>query len=139
MLKNLQHIGERGKSFDWFKTYLTDRKQYVVSDGTFTTSEVVDSGIPQGSILGPLSSWLYLNDLSRSLEILNFVNFADDITVFLSHPNSDALYVSCKEELCKVRKWLVANVLSLNDTKSCHMIISNKKWRKKRLMFLEKK
>ena len=37
MLKKLQHIGVRGKFFDWIKTYLTDRKEYVAVDGTFST------------------------------------------------------------------------------------------------------
>ena len=46
MLKKLQHIGVRGKIFDLFKTSLTDRKQYVAVDNTFSTSRVVDSGIP---------------------------------------------------------------------------------------------
>ena len=45
---------------------------------------------------------LCFTDLSRSSEILSFVNFADDTTVFLPHPNSDALYDSFNEELCKV-------------------------------------
>ena len=75
--------------------------------------------------MGPLLFLLYLNDLSRSSEILNFVNFADDTTVFLSHPNSDALYVSFNEELCKVSEWLRANRLLLNVDKTCQMIISN--------------
>ena len=42
---------------------------------------------------------MYLNDLSRSSEVLNFVHFADDTTVYLSHPSSDAQYVSFNEEL----------------------------------------
>ena len=100
MLKKVQHVVVRGKFSDWFKTYLTDRKQYVAVDGTFSTTRVADSGIPQGSNLGPLLFLLYVNDLSRSSEILNFVYFADDTTIFLSHPNSDALYVSLNEELC---------------------------------------
>ena len=114
MLKKLQHIGVRGKIFDLFKTSLTDRKQYVAVDNTFSTSRVVDSGILYGPILGLLLFLLYFNDLSRSSEIIIFVNFADDTTVFLSHPDSDALYVSFNEELFKVSEWLRANTLSLS-------------------------
>ena len=64
--------------------------------------------------MGPLLFLLYLNDLRKSSEISNFVNFADDFTVFLSHHNSDALYVSLNEELSKFSEWLKANRFSLN-------------------------
>ena len=58
----------------------------MATGGMFSISSVVDSGIPQRSIMGPVLFLLYLNDLSRSPEVLNFVNFADLTTVFLSHP-----------------------------------------------------
>ena len=106
----MQHIWVRGKFVDWFKTCVTDCTQYFAVDGTFLTSRVVYSGIPQGSNLGPLLFLLYLNDLSRSSEILKFVDFADDTPVFLSHPISDALYVNFNEEICKVNEWLRANI-----------------------------
>ena len=133
LLKKLQHIGIRGRIFDWFRTYLTDRKQYVAVDGKFSSLRVIESGVPQGSILGPLLFLLYLNDLSNSSNVLNFVNFADDTTVFLSHSNSDALYAIFNEELNKVGEWLRVNRLSLNVDKTCYMIISNKKIEEKRI------
>ena len=68
--------------------------------------KVLESGNPQGSNLGTLLFLLYLNDMSRSFEVLNFVNFADDTTVFLSHPNLNALYTCFNEELSKVTEGL---------------------------------
>ena len=70
---------------------------------------------------------IYLNDLTRSSEVLNFVNFVDDTTVFLSHPSSDALYVSFNDELGKVSEWLKANRLSFNVVKPSYVLIGNKK------------
>ena len=90
-LMKLHQAGVRGVDFDLFRTYLTDRKQYVEVDGMFSTMKF--SEIPQGSNLGPLLFLLYLNYISRSSEVLNFVNCADDtIVFFLSHPILDALY-----------------------------------------------
>ena len=68
----------------------------------FSTMKVIESGTPQGSNLGFLLLLLYLNDISRSSEVLHFVNFADDITVFLSHTSSDTLYANFNKELSKV-------------------------------------
>ena len=53
-LKKLQHIGIRGKNFDWCKPYLTDQSLISAFDGTFSTCRDVESGIPQGETLGPL-------------------------------------------------------------------------------------
>ena len=53
------------------------------------------------SNFGPLLFLLILKDISRSSEVLYYVNFADDTTVFLSHLSSDALYASFNEELSK--------------------------------------
>ena len=72
------------------ETYLTDRKQYVAVDDTFSTLSVVNSCFPQGLNLGPLLFLLYLKDLSRLSEVLKFVNFGDYTTVFLSYPLSNA-------------------------------------------------
>ena len=66
MFEKLQLFRVRRDLFDWLKTYLTDRKQFVAVDCTFSTLRVVDSGIPQGSNLGLFLFLLYLNDLRRS-------------------------------------------------------------------------
>ena len=92
MLGKLQHIGLQYigvRAFDWFKSYLTNYKQHVSVNGMLSTSSVVDSGILKGSNLGSLLFLLYFNDLSKSSEALNIINFTDDTTVFFSHPTSD--------------------------------------------------
>ena len=75
MVEKLHHIWVSGIIFDWFKTYLADRKQYVAFDGTFSISRFVD-------LLAPLLLLFYLNDISRSSEILHFVHSVDDTTFF---------------------------------------------------------
>jgi len=54
LLNKLQHIGLRRIAFDWFSSYLTNRMQQVAMSNKFSDSKLVNIGVPQGSILGPL-------------------------------------------------------------------------------------
>ena len=78
LLSKLSHIGISGRLLTWFHNYLTDRKQLVSINGTRSSVLPVSSGVPQGSILGPLLFLVYINDLPDAITSCNIFLFADD-------------------------------------------------------------
>ena len=81
LLKKLWGYGIRGKVHSWIKEFLTDRSQKVVIEGKSSDLANISSGIPQGSVLGPILFLIYINDLPDV--ILSFIKpFADDAKLF---------------------------------------------------------
>ena len=99
------------------KDYLKDRSQSTVVNNVVSEREIVNVGIPQGSCLGPLLFLVYINDIFASTEI-NMRLFADDAC--LSYQHSDPKYLNevINKELGKVDKWLCANKLFINYSKT---------------------
>ena len=80
--------GIRGNILNWFKSYLTNRKQYVYWQDTNSEIETVSCGVPQGSILGPLLFILYVNDLPNVSNKCVPILFADDTTILFEANNN---------------------------------------------------
>ena len=91
LLQKLEHYGIRGIALQWFKDYLTNRKQYVSFNNYSSCFKDITCGVPQGSILGPLLFILYVNDIVNCSEVLYFIPFADDTNIFYSCKNSSDL------------------------------------------------
>ena len=77
LLRKLQHFGVRGSLHSWIASFLSDRYQSVVVEGRSSDSVLVVSGVPQGSVLGPMLFLLIINDLPDKIAS-NTRLFADD-------------------------------------------------------------
>jgi hypothetical protein len=122
LLGKLKHYGIDGKSLDWFASYLTGRSQYVSLNGSKSTPLPITTGVPQGSVLGPLLFLIYVNDLPSASKILKFVTFADDSNIFFQGASLSQSENIINMELEKVNDWFKANRLKLNATKTNCMI-----------------
>ena len=128
LLHKLSHYGINGIALDLMQSYLTNRKQYVEIENVKSETVVLKTGVPQGSILGPLLFLIYINDISHSSKILNFTVYADDTTLSgtlrLISNNFPNVNVSSavNKELNNVNEWLKLNRLSLNISKTKYII-----------------
>ena len=83
LLNKLYKYGIPGTHWNWFKSYLENRKQYVCYSDTLSATMSITHGVPQGSILGALLFILYINDVTNVSEHLFSILFADDTTVLI--------------------------------------------------------
>jgi hypothetical protein len=125
LLKKLSYYGIRGHLLQWFRGFLTHRTQQVVCDGEISTPRVVLSGVPQGTVLGPLLFLLYINDLPNHLASTARL-FADDCLVYTSGKDDSHVKV-LQEDLKKLEKWQEKWKMSFNPSKCSTMRISYKK------------
>ena len=108
------HYGIGGLALEWFKNYLTNRKRFVDYNGHVSELKSITSGMPQGSILGPLSFIIYVNDIPNSVPELSLILYADDTSAFTSNKDISLLNSIMNNGLNKLNKWFQTNKLSLN-------------------------
>ena len=127
LLSKLNHYGVRGKAYDWFHLYLSNREQFVCINGHNSDSLSITCGVPQGSILGPLLFLLYINDLPNTSKLLSFHLFADDTNIYLSHKNLDDLELILNQELPAVAEWMKSNRLALSISKTYFVLFHSQR------------
>ena len=91
LMEKLYTYGVRGCVYDWFKSYLSERTQTTNVNNHISKKEVINYGVPQGSVLGPLLFLLYINDISTASQVLKFHLFADDTNILYSNKWSEVL------------------------------------------------
>ena len=127
LIKKLEHYGIRGICLKWFENYLENRKQIVKYNQVKSKEMIITSGVPQGSILGPLLFLLYINDIQNCSKIISIILFADDTNIFYSNSCLKTLNEIIQLEIDKIADWLNVNKLSINTTKTKFMLFRSSK------------
>ena len=97
-----KRYGVKGNALKWFRSYLQDRKQFVMIDGTKSTMKELRYGVPQGSVLGPILYLLYTSPIGDIIKRhgLNYHLYAEDTQLYLSFKPTHAEQPGC---IAKIR------------------------------------
>ena len=127
LLSKLEHYGIRGPPLKWFHSYLTNRTQYTLANGTKSDVRNINYGVPQGSVLGPFLFLLYTNDMPNCLRKSHKTRlFADDSNIFITSQSPYTLKNELKIAMGRILRWLEDNKLTVNLNKTQYSIFQTK-------------
>ena len=116
LLRKIKKLGITGKIGKWIHQFLSNRSQYVTVTGAKSKTEPVISGVPQGSVLGPLLFLIMIGDIDQELIETIIRTFADDTKVIQEISSADD-QVRLQNSLNKIYEWAAKNNMTFNDTK----------------------
>ena len=134
LLLKLREYFPKSQLNELMTSYLAERHQYVYLNGKTSEKRIIKSGVPQGSILGPLLFLIYINDLSLHLKIhplhpnekTNIELFADDATIYTINKDIDILNKSLQSSLDLAVSWCNINSMVIHPEKTSSMIITTR-------------
>ena len=123
----LFNYGLRGPIHDYLRSYLSNRKQFVVVGDHKSNELEITKGVPQGSMIGPLLFLLYINDIVKAVDPdIEVVLFADDAAFFLSAVSLESLYTKIRVLFHNLSTYLCKNKLIPNLGKSKLMMFTSR-------------
>ena len=125
LLEKLETYKCSPQTLSWFRSYLMDRKQVVKINTNYSKPCNIKTGVPQGSILGPLLFLVFINDLSLNITSQKCM-YADDITTYVSGNSAEILEEKLQKDFDNVSDWCMENRMSISEPKTRSTIMSTK-------------
>lgn len=126
LIDKLRKYGVKELALSWLESYLANRRQIVKFNNVTSKEALIEYGVPQGSVLGPLLFLIYINDIFSSITNCKIILFADDALIYVSADNANDCYAQMNFDLNKLEVWLQNNKLKLNTDKTKYMFIASK-------------
>ena len=120
LMKKLHLYGIHPKIISWIESFLTDRKQAVVVDGQLSVFAPIISGVPQGTVLGPILFLIFINDIEHSISSSIVRCFADDTRISISIKCENDVKL-LQNDLHNVIRWSERNNMALHKDKFEYM------------------
>lgn len=120
MMEKLRALGIRDPLLSWFRSFLSNRKQFVKVKNCTSSEIAVLSGVPQGSHLSPYLFNCFINDIGTNFKFCNFLLYADDLKLYRSISSIEDCY-KIQQDLNNLSDWCNLNSLCLNLSK-CHVM-----------------
>ena len=127
LLQKLRNLGLQGTSLAWCESYLTNREQKTKFRNYESTTETVTSGVPQGSILGPILFICFMNNLPKEFNDCKIMSYADDTQIIVSGKSIEEIKSRIESLIQAAQEWYTENSLLNNASKTEIMIISKRK------------
>ena len=115
------YLGFSYHIISYLESYLSNRKQYTVVNGVESSCEIVEFGVPQGSLIGPPVN---VNDMSESIDC-DLEQLADDSTAYTTGPNIDLVIENLQQSACQLEAYAKRNSLTIHPDK-CKVLILSK-------------
>jgi hypothetical protein len=127
LIYKLEGHGIRGKLLKWLVSYLQDRQQRVIINGSKSEWASIKAGVPQGSVLGPLLFLIFINDITHVIKHCKIRLFADDTCLYIEVDEPEQAATSLNADLAEIQKWANKWLITFSPPKTEDLIISNKK------------